>query len=265
MDQPVVWITGASSGIGEALAYAFARHYPKVRLVLSARREGELARVANATGLPKEQCLILPLDLAQSATLPSKVSQVLSHFGKVDIMVHNGGVSQRALVKETCIEVDRIIMETNFFGAVVLTKALLPSMLERKSGRFVVISSVVGKFATPKRSAYAASKHALHGFFDALRAECWQENIKVLIVCPGYIRTQISLNAFTGNGEKYGLMDLAQAKGIPAETCAEKIIQAIQQDKKEINIAGAKEWLGIYLNRFFPSLLHRVVRKINVT
>ncbi|MCS7018881.1 MAG: SDR family oxidoreductase [Cytophagales bacterium] len=260
----VIWITGASSGIGEALAYAFAKQ-PDVQLILSARREAELQRVAQATRLPQERLLVLPLDLSQGDTLPQKAQQALSHFGKVDIMVHNGGVSQRALAKDTLVTVDRIIMETNFFGALILTKALLPSMLARKSGRFVVISSSVGKFGTPLRSTYAASKHALHGFFDSLRAECWRENIKVLMVCPGYIRTQVSVNAFLGTGEKQGTMDEAQAKGIPAEVCAERIIAAIRADKEEINIAGAKEMLGIYLKRFFPSLFSKLVRQIKVT
>ncbi len=260
----VVWITGASSGIGEALTYAFAKD-PSIKLILSARRREELERVAKTCGLPQEQLLILPLDLAAGSTLSGKVQEALARFGRVDIMVHNGGVSQRALAKDTLVEVDRAIMETNFFGALILTKALLPSMLARKSGRFVVISSSVGKFGTPLRSTYAASKHALHGFFDSLRAECWRENIKVLIVCPGYIRTQVSVNAFIGTGEKQGTMDDAQANGIPAEVCAERILAAIRSDKEEINVAGAKEMLGVYVKRFFPALFSKMVRKMKVT
>jgi len=260
----VIWITGASSGIGEALVYAFAKE-SDVHLILSARRHEELKRVAKTCGLPQERLLILPLDLAAGDTLPQKAQQALAHFGKVDIMVHNGGVSQRALVKDTRLAVDRAIMETNFFGALILTKALLPSMLARKSGKFVVISSSVGKFGTPLRSTYAASKHALHGFFDSLRAECWRENIKVLIVCPGYIRTQVSVNAFIGTGEKQGTMDEAQAKGIPPEVCAAKILAAIRSDKEEINVAGAKEMLGIYMKRFFPALFSKMIRRMKVT
>lgn len=260
----VIWITGASSGIGEALTYAFAKQ-ADTQLILSARRKDELERVARASGLPQERVFILPLDLMKGDELPEKARQALERFGKVDIMVHNGGVSQRAFAKDTRIEVDRAIMETNFFGALILTKALLPSMLERKSGRFVVISSSVGKFGTPLRSTYSASKHALHGFFDSLRAECWRENIKVLIVCPGYIRTQISVNAFTGTGEKQGTMDEAQAKGIPPEVCADRILAAIRADKEEINVAGAKELFGVYMKRFFPALFSKMVRKIKVT
>jgi short-subunit dehydrogenase len=260
----VIWITGASSGIGEALVYAFSKE-PDVQLILSARRQEELERVARACKLPQERLLILPLDLAKGDTLPEKVQQALAHFGKVDIMVHNGGVSQRAFAKDTRIEVDRTIMETNFFGALILTKALLPSMLARKSGQFVVISSSVGKFGTPLRSTYAASKHALHGFFDSLRAECWRENIKVLIVCPGYIRTQVSVNALIGTGEKQGTMDDAQANGIPAEVCADRILAAIRSGKEEINVAGGKEMLGIYVKRFFPALFSKMVRKMKVT
>jgi short-subunit dehydrogenase len=262
----VIWITGASSGIGEALAFAAAGRGAK--LILSARRESELLRV-------KERCIaqysmretdifVLPLDLADSASLPSKVESALQRFGAIDVIIHNGGISQRSLAKDTLLDVDRRVMEIDFFGTVALTKALLPSMLERKQGHFVVISSLVGKFGTPMRSGYSAAKHALHGFFDALRAEVWRENIKVTMVCPGFIKTNVSVNAVTGDGSKQGIMDDAQANGMSAEECAGRIVRAIESEKLEVYIGG-RETIGVYLKRFVPNLFAKILRNAKVT
>jgi NADP-dependent 3-hydroxy acid dehydrogenase YdfG len=259
----VVWITGASSGIGEALVKAFAQ--TGARLVLSARRTQELQRVAAATGLPADKVLTLPLDLTATDTLPAKANEAIAHWGRIDVMVHNGGVSQRSLAKDTLPAVDRQLMETNYFGAVALTKALLPHFLQRKSGHFVVISSVMGKFGAPLRSGYCASKHALHGFFDALRAECWRENILVTLVCPGYVQTNVSVNALTGTGGKQNTMDEATAKGIPADVCARRIVLATSEGRHEVNIAGPKETLGLVLKRTWPGLLARMLRTIKTT
>ncbi len=266
----IIWITGASSGIGEALAYAFWRE--GATLVLSARRLNELERVKRTClqiqkGGEKDNknaIVLVPLDLAASETLPAIAYDVLQRLGHIDILVNNGGVAQRSLAKDTAMAVDRSIMEVNFFGTVALTKALLPSMLERKAGHIVVVSSVVGKLGTPVRSAYSASKHALHGFFDSLRAEVWRENIAVTIVCPGYIRTAISLNAFVGDGSKQNTMDNAQAKGMSAEECARKILKAVAQGKEEVAMGGKEIW-GIYLKRFVPRLFSKIIRRVKVT
>jgi short-subunit dehydrogenase len=253
----VVWITGASSGIGEALAYAFSRE--GARLVLSARRPDQLERVrANCAG-GENAHLVLPLDLVRFDELPGNAEQVLAHFGRIDILVHNGGVSQRSLVKDTIFSVDQALININYLGAVRLTKAVLPSMLERRSGHFVVITSLVGHVGTPLRSGYAASKHALHGFFNSLRAEVWRENIKVTIVCPGFIRTEVSLNAFAGNGSKFNIMDKDQEQGMSPEECAARIVNAVAREKEEVLIGG-KEKLAFYLMRFWPSLLSKLVR-----
>jgi short-subunit dehydrogenase len=262
MQNKVVWITGASSGIGEALAYSLARKGAK--LVLSARRKDELERVKKSCNRSDDDILILPLDLAHSQDFPEKVKEVFTHFQQVDVLINNGGISQRSLAKDTDLEVDRQIMEIDYFGTVALTKAVLPYMLAKKSGKIVVITSLVGKFGTPLRSAYAAAKHALHGFFDALRAECWQENLKVLMVCPGFVKTQVSVNALTGSGERQNKMDDAQANGMSAEQCAEKIVKAIMQDKEEVYIGG-KEIYGVYLKRFFPLIFSKMIRKAKVT
>ncbi|MGN7888785.1 SDR family oxidoreductase [Dyadobacter sp. 22481] len=255
----VVWITGASSGIGEALAMAFAKEGAK--LVLTARRREELERVKQLTALPNTDVLVLPLDVTQFDQAGPAAAQVVAHFGRIDIMVHNAGVSQRSYIDDTDLEVYQSLMNVNFFSTVALTKAVLPHMIARQSGHFIVMSSVAGKIGTIMRSGYNAAKHALHGFYDSLRAEGYQHNIKVTTICPGYIRTNISLNALNASGDKFGKMDSNQAKGIPADVCAEKILDAVRKDKKEIYIGGFKEVAAIYLKRFFPNLLFDQVRK----
>lgn len=253
----VVWVTGASSGIGEALAGAFSREGAK--LVLSARRVDELERVrANCAG-GLDAHLVLPLDLTRFDELPGKAQEALAHFGHIDILVNNGGVSQRSLVKDTAFEVDQALININYLGTVRLTKAVLPSMLSRRAGHFVVISSLVGHVGTPLRSAYAASKHALHGFFNSLRAEVWRENVKVTIVCPGYIRTDVSINAFAGDGSKFNKMDKNQEQGMKPEECAALILDAIARLKEEVLIGG-EEKRAVWLKRFWPSRLSKMVR-----
>ncbi|KAA0991657.1 SDR family oxidoreductase [Dyadobacter aurulentus] len=255
----VVWITGASSGIGEALAIAFAREGAK--LVLTARRKEELERVKLATGLPDTSVLVLPMDVTDLEMAGPAAEQVIAQFQRIDIMVHNAGVSQRSYIKDTDLAVYRNLMEIDFFSTVALTKAVLPYMTRQKSGHFIVMSSVAGKIGTIMRSGYNAAKHALHGFYDSLRAEGYVDNIKVTTVCPGYIRTNISLNALNESGSKFGKMDANQANGIPAEECARQILNAVKKDKKEIYIGGFKEVAAIYLKRFFPTLLFDQVRK----
>lgn len=257
----VVWITGASSGIGEAMAYAFAGR--GAQLVLSARNTERLQEVKARCSYP-DRHLILPLDLDDSAAFSEKVQSVLDALGRIDILINNGGISQRSPAAETNLETDRRIMETNFFGTVALTKAVLPSMLKITSGQIVVISSLAGKFGTPLRSTYSASKHALQGFFDSLRAELSEKGIRVLIVCPGFIRTSISINALCADGSCHGVMDDAQAAGLAPEVCAEKIIQAIEKGKDEVLIGG-KELLGVYLKMFVPGIFNRIIAKAKVT
>ncbi|MCK0152382.1 SDR family oxidoreductase [Alcanivorax sp. S6407] len=257
----VVWITGASSGIGEAVAKSFARR--GALLVLSARREAELERVRDGLVNASEH-FILPLDLADSEAMPAAVQAVQNRFGKLDVMIHNGGISQRSLVADTELAVDRRIMEVNFFGAVALTKALLPLFREQGQGRFVVITSLVGELPTPLRSAYSASKHALHGFFESLRAEEYDNGIRVTLVMPGFIRTQVSVNALTADGSAQGSMDDAQDAGMDAGECAERLLKAVQQGSDQVIIAG-REKAGVYLKRWSPALYRRLIRKMKVT
>ncbi len=211
-----VWITGASSGIGEALAVAF--HQAGAKLVLSARREDELKRVqAACAGEPNTR--ILPMDVTNAAELPQKTQVGLGMFGGIDILVLNAGITQRSLTRDTDESVYRQLMEVNFFASEALARAVLPFMLAQKSGHMVVISSVAGKFGVPLRSGYSASKFALHGFFEVLRAEEEKNGVHVTMVCPGYIRTDISLSALRGHGGKHAKMDLGIEQGMPVAEC----------------------------------------------
>ena len=260
MAKPVIWITGASSGIGEAAAKKFSNS--GYAIILSARNEHELNRVKQACAFP-DDCRILSLDLATSADFSEKVATSISFFGQVDILLHNGGISQRSLIKDTLLEVDRRLMEVNYFGTVALTKAILPHFLARKKGQFGVVTSLVGKFGSPYRSSYAGAKHALHGFFDTLRAEHHQDGIAVTLICPGFIRTQVSINAVTGDGSPLGEMDQAQDQGMSPEACAEGIFKALLKKKEEVYIGG-KETLAVYLKRFLPGLFSRILRTAKV-
>ncbi|SOD90753.1 SDR family oxidoreductase [Spirosoma fluviale] len=256
--EAVVWITGASSGIGEALVLEIARH-KGVKLILSARRKEELERVAKQTGLSASDLLILPLDMSRPDDMAPAVEAVQQRFGRIDYVFQNAGITQRSSVADTDFSVYQRIMDINFFGVVALTKAVLPLMLVQGSGHFVVTSSVAGKLATKQRSGYCASKHALHGFFDSLRAETFDAGLRVTLVCPGYIRTPISVHALGANGQPHGQMDENQEKGMPATEFARRLLRAVSQEKEELYIGG-KETYAIYLKRFFPSLLSRILR-----
>jgi short-subunit dehydrogenase len=254
----VVWITGASSGIGEALVKALAAQGAK--LILSSRRSEELERVKKEIKSKDSDVLILPFDLANASKTDELTKQAIDKFGRIDMLFNCGGISQRSLAKDTSFEIDRKIMEVNFFGTIALTKSVLPYMLQQKSGHIIIISSIVGKFGFYLRSAYSASKHALHGFFDSLRMETYKDNVKILIVCPGKIRTNISLNAITGDGSKHSKMDESTDKGLSPEACAQQILNGIKSNKEEIAIGG-KDINAIWLKRFFPGLFSKIIRK----
>lgn len=254
----VIWITGATSGIGEALALAFAKR--EARLILSARRVSELERVASACGLPPLDLMILPFDLNDTSNASGLAAQIMNKFGRIDILINNGGYSQRSEATETSVDIDRQLMEVNYFSYVSLTKAVLPYMKRQKSGKIVVISSIAGKFGFYLRSSYSAAKHALHGFYESLRLETEQFNIQTLIVCPGKIKTNVSLNAVTASGSAHNKMDESHANAMSAEDCAALIIAGIQNQKEEIFIGG-KEILMVRIKRFLPALFSKLIRK----
>lgn len=262
LTNKTIWITGASSGIGEQLAYQLAGKGNN--LILSARRKEVLEEVkANCTASIQENIHILPLDLSDLKSLDEAADTALSIYGKIDVLINNGGISQRSLVKETSFEVDQHVMNVNYYSAVKLTKRVLPGMIKNNGGHILVTSSLVGKFGTPFRSAYSASKHALHGFFEALGAEVWENNIFTTIFCGGYIKTNISLNAVTGDGTAHNRMDQNQAKGRTAEDAAKVMIQAVEKNKREVYFGG-KEVMGVYLKRFVPSMFAKVVRMMKI-
>ena len=250
-----VWITGASSGIGKALAIKLGSL--GANLVLSSRKEGQLMEVAQ---LCKTEVLVLPLDLEKSSNFPEKVVKVVSKFKCIDLLINNGGISQRSRACETSIEVDRKIMEVNYFGTIALTKSILPVMQKQKSGHIATISSSSGKFGFFLRSSYSASKFAQVGFFESLRLQEEKNNIFISIVFPFLVKTNISFNAISENGIANLKNDPLIEKGISPEKCAQDIIDGIMDQKKEIFSGGKGAWI-LNVKRFFPELFLKIMRK----
>lgn len=257
-----IWITGASSGIGAALAVQWAGE--NTFLILSARNVDKLKEVGKQCEVKGSKCLIAPFDLSNPQEIQKEAEKVLREVPRIDILVNNGGISQRSLAIDTPVEIDRMIIETNFFASVQLTKLVLPLMKNQGEGHIVAISSVVGKFGFPLRSAYSASKHALQGFFESLRAELKGMNIHVTIISPGRIFTNISINAINQNGQKHGMMDPGQSKGIPADRCAEIIKLGVEKKRKEILI-GRGEVALVFIRKFMPFLYYKLVPSLKTT
>lgn len=255
-----VWISGATSGIGKAVAEAY--HQRGDRLILSARKSGDLDRLRVALGA--SDALLAPFDLAQPAEICDLVDRIWQQAGGVDVVVHSGGISQRSRLIDTDPAVDRQMMEVNYFGTLAFTRALLPHMIAARGGHFAVVTSLMGLFSAPMRSGYAGAKHAMHGWFEALRAEHHSDGIRVTMVSPGFVRTNISINALTADGSAQGTMDDATDNGITAEQCASAILRGIDRNKALITPAK-KEKLGYWLSRFAPSILRRMVRSAKVT
>jgi dehydrogenase/reductase SDR family member 7B len=252
----VVWITGASSGIGEAMAKAFNKAGAKV--VLSARNKQELERVQATFARPSES-LVLPLDLADSNNFSAATEQVLSAFGQIDIMVHNAGISQRAFAMETSLEDERRLLEVNLFGTLALNKCVLPHLLKHPDTQIVLITSVMGKIGTKYRSAYAAAKHGLIGYFDCLRLEL-DDKVAVTNIMPGFVNTNIVRNAvsntFNPNNEN--------KNGMSPDVFVEKALSAIASRKREVYIGGLKEGFALWAKRFMPWLFHRLIKNAKV-
>ena len=259
-EDTTIWITGASSGIGEALAYALSRE--GAQLILSARRTAELERVRLACMYP-EKIKVLPLDLAQQDQTQRLTETAWSLFGGIDILINNAGLSQRSLIIDTEFSVYRRMMEINYLGTIALTKSVLPRFIKAGGGHFVTVTSLMGRFGSPYRSGYCAAKHALHGFFDVLRMEHEKDGIAVSLICPGFVQTDVARNAITADGSPQKTNDDATAKGLSPEVFVRKMIRAMKRKKYEAYI-GRGEVKGIYLKRFFPKLLHKVVMRSQV-
>lgn len=260
LENKTIWITGASSGIGKGLAIALSKR--SCNLILSSRRKEALEEVKLLCH-NQDRIAILPFDLSDFQNLKPIAEKAISCFGNVDVLVNNGGISQRSLVIDTDISVDKKLMEVDYLGTVGLSKALLPHYAANKTGHFVTVSSLMGKFSSPYRSGYCGAKHALHGFFDALRMEHEKDNIKVTMICPGFVNTDVAKNALIGDGSQQNSQDEATENGLSVEEFSKKMIKAIENEKFEAYI-GKKEVLGVYLKRFFPKLLHKFVMKSQV-
>ncbi len=254
-----IWITGASSGIGKAVAIKLSEE--NTHLILSDINEKGLIEVAGIC--EKNNCTtqIIQVDLSDEKSVEKAIIQVKEKKLKIDSLYHFAGISQRSLVSETPLFVDRKIFEINFFGAIALTKAVLPEMIKNGGGQIVVTSSIVGKFGFPYRSSYSATKHALHGFFESLRAENRQNNIQVSIIIPGRVQTNISLNAINKEGKTHAKMDDGQNSGITAEKAAEIICRNLKKNKKEI-LVGGKELMMVHIRRFLPRLYYYMSSRI---
>ncbi|KAG7243693.1 hypothetical protein INR49_011250 [Caranx melampygus] len=249
LQDAVVVITGASSGLGKECARVF--HAAGARLVLCGRDAARLQQ----TYTPRA----VVFDLADTDTVDKAAEEILKCYGQVDVLINNAGISYRGNILDTHLSVQRDVMETNYFGPIALTQALLPSMVQRRSGHIVVISSVQGKIAIPYRSAYAASKHATQAYFDCLRAEVERYGIPVTVISPGYIRTNLSVNAVTGDGSKYGVLDKTTASGWDPSDVAQAVLRAVRHRSKDVVLAGALPTLAIYLRTLWPALFFRLM------
>ena len=224
--EQVVWITGASSGIGAALAVEFAA--AGARLVLSARRRDRLEAVRHQcieAGASPNDVLVQPLDVAAAEAMPAAVDGVLAHFGQIDLLINNAGISQRSICLDTDLDVYRRLFEVDVLGQIALTKQVLPHMVARGQGHIAVTASVAGKVGASLRTGYCAAKHAVMGFFDALRTEVAHLGVKVTTIVPGYIRTDIARQALTGTGAEAGDVEDDVDNGMDVVECARVILQ----------------------------------------
>ncbi|MGB0494886.1 MAG: SDR family oxidoreductase [Kangiellaceae bacterium] len=259
-NDKVIWITGASSGIGRALAIELASLGASI--ILSSRSESELYQV-------KEQCsdnicegqkhLVLSYDATDEQKVEQLVKQAKNFKGKIDFLINNAGISQRAKVMDTDISTYRMLFEIDVFAPIILTKAVLPIMLRQKSGHIVVTSSVAGKVGVPFRTGYCAAKHAVMGFFDSLRSEVAQYGINVSTITPGYIQTNISKNAVKGDGSSFGKLDASIEGGMNVTQCANVIIKGLAKNKPEIPVGVGLEMKILWLKRLVPNLVFKIM------
>lgn len=257
----VVWITGSSSGIGEATAYEFAKEGAKLILTaLEADLLQQVCKKCEELGSPKAEAL--PFDLSQKDQVAELAEKAWNVFGYIDVFYNNAGISQRSKTIDTEMKVINKVMDINYFAPVIMTKVILPKMVERGGGQLVVTTSINGRFGFPLRCAYSSSKHALYGFFETIQAEYYNDNIRVTVVCPGRVQTKISFYALEKDGKQHGKMDAGQAGGCTAEVAGKKIVKAVYKKKREV-LVGKYELLMVYIKRFFPALCAKIARSID--
>ncbi len=263
LDNKTAWITGAGSGIGRALALAM--HKEGMQLILSGRKRNKLEETKALLDDPLT-ATILVLDLEQHDELEATLNQQKELLSRVDILVNNAGISQRSLTKDTQFSVYKRLMDINYLGTVKLSLHMLDAFTKKGSGHFVNISSSAGKFGVPLRTGYSASKFALHGFFEGLRAELKDTTIGITMVCPGFINTDISKNALTADGKAQGTMDQAQANGMKPAQLSAIVIRSIKANKAEVLVGGFKETkLAVWVSRIFPSVFRKIIANSAVT
>lgn len=260
-NNKVVWITGSSSGIGEHTAYAFARQ--GASLILTALEADILEKVcAQCEQLGSPKAVALPFDLSKKDQVAELADQAWNIFGHIDVFYNNAGISQRGKTAETDMSVINKVMDINYFAPVIMTKVILPRMIQNGGGQLVVTTSINGRFGFPLRCAYSSSKHALYGFFETIQAEYYNDNIRVTIVCPGRVQTKISFYALEKDGKQHAKMDAGQAGGCTPDEAGRRIVRAVYRRKREV-LVGRKELLMVYIKRFFPGLCARIARSIN--
>lgn len=256
-----IWITGASSGLGEALAIAFAKK--GATIILSGRNEDKLEAV-------KEQCKksknhhIVPFDISDSEQTQAAYKSAINKAGKIDWLINNAGVSQRSLIMDTSEDVERQIMELDYFAQTRLTRLVLPAMLEQGGGKIVMISSIAGLIGTQYRGAYSAAKAAIHLWANSLRAELYDQGIEVATIFPGFIQTNVSINALTGDGSALGTMDEATSKGLTALEFAKQVVKALSKGEEYIIVGGRQERMATRVNRLSPPKLYKLIRQSQV-
>jgi dehydrogenase/reductase SDR family member 7B len=258
-NNQVVWITGASSGIGEGLAKAFNAQGAKV--ILSARNVAELKRVQSSFSQKDTPSVILPFDVQKYNEAGNMAQKAIEAFGKVDILINNAGLSQRSLAKDTPFIDDLKIIEVDLIGTIALTKALLPHLIQQR-GQVVAISSVMGKINTKYRTAYAAAKHGVVGYFESLRLELEGDGVNVCVILPGFIATNITINAVGSTAEI--AKNSQNNDGLSPEAFAEQALSAIYQRRGNVYIGGFKERFAMFLKRLSPSLFDYFIKNRKV-
>lgn len=252
-----VWIIGASSGIGQSLAYAINQKGGFV--ILSGRNEKALKATQSQLTHPQSSG-ILVLDLTKTDSIEESTAQYEHDFKNIDILIHSGGISQRSLALDTTLSSTELILKSNFLGQIPITQYAAKKMVQQSSGKIIVITSFTGKWGFFLRSSYAASKHALHGYYDSLRMEIENFGISVHLVTPGFIATEISKNALDAKGQATGEMDNNQQQGISPELCAKQIINGVERGRSEFGVGG-KELKALWIHQYFPRLFQKILRK----
>jgi len=261
----VAWISGASSGIGAALAAKLAQRGSS--LVLSARDSGALETVREEcirNGATPDEVMVLPLDVLDVDAMADRTAEVVAHFGRIDLLLNNAGVSQRSACLDTDLSVYRQMLDLNVLGPIALSKAVLPVMLDQGSGTMAVTSSVAGKVGAPLRTGYCAAKHAVMGFFDALRTEIGPLGLQVTTITPGFIRTNVARNALNAQGQPAGMSDDDIEGGMSAQECATAIIEGFVAGLPEIAVGKGPEMALLDLKRTDPEAAFRMLEDMAV-